>query len=200
MNRKLSSLISFLFHPVFVNFLNLYLLFTLFPALHYGIPQRMQYFYISSIFIATSIIPLIMVVLMRFTGNVKSVLLTDKEDRKLPYLVTLIVYIFCYYYFTKLNTHPFILSYLVSCSVIVGLVLAINFFDKISIHTATLGAMAGILAVAGKYASMDMRYFMILAILTAGLVASARIICNAHQNKQVYSGFLLGFVLMFLIL
>ncbi|MDP1726459.1 MAG: hypothetical protein Q8M15_06715 [Bacteroidota bacterium] len=200
MSRKLSNLISIIFHPIFVNFLNLWLLFTLFPALHYGIPQRMQYFYISFIFLATSIIPLIMVIMMRFTGKVKSVLLTDKEDRKLPYLVTLIVYFFCYYYFTKLHTHPLILSYLVSCAAIVGLVLSINFFDKISIHTATLGAMAGLLAVAGKYTSLDIRYFLILTFLVSGLVASARIISNSHQNIQVYSGFLLGFLLMFFIL
>lgn len=200
MNRKLSNLISVLFHPIFVNFLNLCLLFTLFPALNYGIPQRMQYYYISFIFVATSIIPLIMVVMMRLTGKVKSVLLTEKEDRVLPYLVTLIVYSFCYYYFTKLHTHPLILSYLVSCAVIVGLVLTINFFDKISIHAATMGAMAGLMAVAGKYTNLDIRYLLILAIIAAGLVASARIISNAHQYKQVYLGFILGFVMMFLIL
>ncbi len=200
MNRRLSNIISFVFHPIFVNLLNLWLLFALFPALHYGIPLRLKYYYITFIFFATSVIPLIMVVMMRLTGKIKSVLLADKEDRKLPYLVTLIVYFFCYYYFTKLHTHPLILSYLVSCATIVSLVMVINFFDKISLHTATMGALAGLLAVAGKYTFLDIRYFMVFALLMAGLVASARIITNAHQSNQVYYGFFLGFVLMFLIL
>ncbi len=200
MNRNFSSLISVIFHPVFVNFLNLWLLFNIFPSLSFGLPQSRQYFYIAFIFIATSIIPIIMVFVMRMLGKVQSILLTTKEDRKLPYLVTMLLYFFCFYYFIKFHTPPLILSYLIACAVIIGIVMTINFFDKISIHTATLGALAGLIAVAGRYGVADARLMLVGIFLISGLVATARIFANAHHNKQVYSGFFLGFVLMFFIL
>lgn len=204
MNQSVSHFLSVLFHPVFVNLLNLWLLFNLFPSLNYGMPQKLKLFYISFIFISTSIIPLIMVFVLRVTGKVNSVMLNQKEDRKIPYLITLLMYFFNYYNFnsnfSKYPTHPLILSYLIGCAAIVAAVLTINFFNKISIHTATMGALAGLTAVAGKYTHADIRVLLMLIILISGGVASARIFLNAHQNMQVYSGFVLGFLLMFFIL
>ena len=200
MNKRFATFISTIFHPVFINLLNLWLLFNLFPALSHGLPLRLQLFYISFIFIATSIIPLIMVLVMRMMGKIKSIMLQDKEDRKLIYLITMLLYVFCFYYFIKFHTHPLILSYLIACSVISGLVMAINFFDKISIHTATLGGLAGIVAVAAKYTQIDLRLMLALIIISSGIVASARIFANSHKNMQVYTGFVLGFVLMIFIL
>ncbi|MBC7382107.1 MAG: hypothetical protein H7296_03825 [Bacteroidia bacterium] len=204
MSRFLSHLFSVVFHPVFVNLLNLWLLFALFPPLSHGIPQKRQLFYISFIFISTSIIPLIMVFVLRFTSRINSVMLHQKKDRFIPYLITLLMYIFNYYNFysynSKYSTHPLIISYVIACAAIVGLVMAINFFSKISIHTATLGALAGLITVAGRYSEIDIRLLLMLIFIISGCVASSRIFLNAHQNMQVYSGFLLGFLLMFFML
>ncbi len=204
MNKAFSHVLSVAFHPVFINLLNLWLLFTLFPALSYGIPLKMRMFYISIIFVSTSIIPLVMVLLLRFTGRVHSVMLNQKEDRRIPYLVTLVMYFFNYYNFNanynKYPTHPMFLSYLIACAAIIAVVMAVNFFNKISIHTATLGALAGVVAVAARYSDVDTRLLLAIVLLLTGLVATARVFLNSHQNLQVYSGFLLGFFLMFFIL
>lgn len=200
MNQGFSKFIAFVFHPVFINLLNLWLLFNLFPSLSHGIPLRVQLFYISFIFISTSIIPIITVFVLRFTGKVNSIMLHLREERKMPYLVTMLLYFFNYYNFTKYPTHPLILSYLLACAAVVGLVMVFNFYTKISIHLATLGALAGLLAVASQYSQFDLRLLLVLSILLSGFVASARLSSNAHQPKEVYSGFVLGFVLMFFIL
>ncbi len=200
MNQGIARFLAIVFHPVFVNLLNLCLLFTLFPTLSHGIPAKAQLFYISFIFVATSIIPLLTVLVLRLIGKVNSILLNQKQERNIPYLTTMLLYFFVYFNFNKYPTHPLILSYIFACMAIVGSVMLINFYTKISIHLATLGALAGLLVVSGKLAEFDTRILLIITMLISGLVASARVFSNAHEERQVYSGFFLGFFWMLLIL
>jgi hypothetical protein len=201
MNRHLSNFISGIAHPIFINLLCLVSLFSLFPQLAHGMPSRIQWFYISFIFISTSIIPVILVFVMRITGKINSITLENREERNLPYLITLVLYFFNYYNFAKTpTTHPLVLQYLLACSAIVMAVFIINFFNKISIHMATLGALTGLLAISNYTAGIDARLLLIPVFLLSGLVATARYSLKAHQPQQLYLGFLLGFLLMFVIL
>ncbi len=201
MNKNLAKFLSVLAHPIFINLLCLYLLFMLFPQLNHGMPTRIQLFFISFIFISTSIIPAIIVLVMRITGRVKSITLENSEERKIPYLFTLALYIFNYYNFLKSpTTHPIILQYLIACAAIVCAVLIINYFNKISIHMATLGALCGLLATVGNIGLVDIRIALILAILFSSLIGTARLSLKAHFPQQVYAGFVLGFSLMFVIM
>lgn len=201
MNKTLAKVLSVFAHPIFINLLCLYLLFMLFPQLNHGMPLRIQLFFISFIFISTSIIPVIIVLAMRVMGKVKSVTLESSEERKLPYLITFALYVFNYYNFIKSpTTDPVILQYLLACGAIVGSIAVINYFNKISIHMATLGAMCGLLATVGYIGFSDIRLALILAIIFSSLVATARLSLQAHLPQQIYAGFILGFVLMFVIL
>lgn len=201
MNKYLAKFLSVIAHPVFINLLCLYLLFLLFPSLSHGLPTRIQLFFISFIFISTSIIPILIVLAMRVLGKINSITLETNEERKLPYLVTLALYVFNYYNFLKSpTTDPIILQYLLACAAIIGSVAVINFFNKISIHMATLGALCGLLATVGFIGLMDIRIALILTVLFSGLIGSARISLKAHLPNQVYFGFVLGFILMFVVL
>jgi hypothetical protein len=201
MNKGLANFISVLAHPVFINLLCLYLLFQLNPPLSHGMPERIQWFYITFIFISTSIIPLVLVVTMRLIGNIKSLTLRSKEERHLPYLITFSLYIFNYYnFFRTPTTHPLILGYLIACGAIVLGVLIINYFNKISIHMATLGAFCGMIAMIGFIGFLDLRGLLLGVIIFSGLVGSARVSLQAHYPQQIYSGFVLGFAFMFIIL
>ncbi len=201
MKNIFAQSLSTIAHPVFVNLLCLYLLFSIFPPLSHGLPQRIQLFYISFIFISTSLIPLILVLVMRITGKLESIQLDNRQDRKLPYILTVALYIFNIYNFVKSpTTHPLILGYLVACTLIVFLVFAINFRTKISIHMATLGALCGLIACGSYTGFNDLRWLLFLAILLSGLVGSARLSLGAHSPYQLYCGFFLGFISMFFIL
>lgn len=197
MNRTLATAISVVAHPVFINLICLLALFGLFPSLRHGLPERVQYLNILFIFITTSIIPLVLVVFMRLTGRVKSLLLDSPGERHLPYLFTLAFYVFDFYNFYRTpGTHPLVLRYLLACSGIMLAVLTVNYFTKISIHLTTLGAFAGLLVLAGLTGEMEVRPLLIIAIALSGLTATARLSLSAHQPGQVYSGFILGFILM----
>jgi hypothetical protein len=198
MNRFFAHLLSVVAHPVFINLLCLYALFGLYPALSHGLPQRVQLFYISFIFISTSLVPILVVLVMRVIGKIDSITMANSEDRKFPYMVTLSMYIFSFYNFYQTpTTHPIILTYLLACALVLIAVFFINIFDKISIHLTTLGALVGLLAGLGYMGFADFRYFVMLAILLSGAVATSRLSLNAHKPAQLYSGFFLGFCIMF---
>ncbi len=198
MNRFLAKALSVIAHPVFMNLLCLYLLFDFFPQLAVGLPLKVQLFYVGFIFILSSLVPLLLVFALRLTGKVESIHLREKQERNLPYFFSIIMYVFIYYNFYKsASSPPFILSYLLACIVILFSVFIINFYTKISIHLATLGAAAGLLASAGFFGFLDVRYLLLIFILFSGLVASARLSLNAHLPTQIYTGFCLGFVCMF---
>lgn len=199
MNKYLAKGLSVIAHPVFINLLCLYILFDFFPQLSAGLPLKVQLFYVGFIFVLSSLVPLILVLAMRLTGKIESIHLQHKQERNLPYFFTLIMYVFIFFNFYKsASTSPFILSYLLACMLILFSVFIVNYFTKISIHLATLGAAAGLMASAGFFGFLDVRYLLILFIIFSGMVATARLSLNAHIPNQIYVGFCLGFVCMFL--
>ena len=65
---------------------------------------------------------------------------------------------------------------------------------KISAHTIGIGGIAGATLGMMYRLQLDMNIFFMIIILLAGIVSYARLKLNAHTPSQVYTGFLLGFV------
>jgi membrane-associated phospholipid phosphatase len=71
---------------------------------------------------------------------------------------------------------------------------------KISAHAAAIGGLiGGFLALSFR---LNENPFLILSglIIIAGMVGTARLILEKHTNWQVYTGFLLGFLIMDLVI
>lgn len=200
MKSKTALFLSVLFHPVFVNAFTLWLLFNLFPTLHYGVHPVVQWYYMGFVFISTGIIPLIWVVITGFILKKTSLMLEEKEDRNLPYILTSSFYLFDFYLSKKIGAPVLVSSYLLACSSILVAVLIINIFTKISIHAASMGALVALITLSVDAASFDIRTLVATAIFLSGMVMSARLFLEAHQPAQIYSGFLCGFVLMWVVM
>ena len=82
--------------------------------------------------------------------------------------------------------------------VLIFICLIISNFWKISIHMTALGGATGIF----YYLSITYNeYFLIFCffVIISGLVASSRHIKKAHSFNQIYSGYLLGALVFFLL-
>jgi hypothetical protein len=200
MNRSVSLFISALFHPVFVNLFSLLLLFVLFPYLQYAVSDGLKTFYILFIFITTGLLPIVAVGILKLIGKASSVLLNNQEERTIPYIITASIYLFDYYFCLRIGSPQLINAYLLACASIVVAVLIINRFNKISIHAASLGALMAVIVSANHIANFDIRVVLSITIFFAGLTASARLFANAHVPQQLYTGFLLGLIIMLFIL
>lgn len=65
---------------------------------------------------------------------------------------------------------------------------------KTSLHLLSLGISTSFFIVLGIIYSNSFAVVIMVHILLAGLVANARIYLKAHNPKEVYLGFFLGFV------
>jgi len=80
-----------------------------------------------------------------------------------------------------------------------NLALIITFFWKISLHMAGIsGVIGGLLILSIKF-GLGISPFLLIAIVAAGFVASARLYLNAHNPSQIFVGFAIGFIPMIII-
>ena len=123
--------------------------------------------------------------------------LSNREDRTLPYTVSIIFFYLAYYMMKKLEVPAVFTYFMIGATFLNVIILGINFFWKISSHMATIGGLAGM--TVGLSYFLGTMYFGLIAVtlLAAGLVGFARLRLQAHTNAQVYSGFLLGFLVIF---
>jgi len=89
---------------------------------------------------------------------------------------------------------------MLGASLTVAACLIISYWWKISIHLVGIGGLIGFLIAFSLRLYTDVLLSLIIAILIAGMLASARLYSKAHKPLQVYSGFLLGFVIMMLVI
>lgn len=199
MNKNTQLVISTLFHPVFINIASLLLLFTLFPSLA-AMSYQSKSTVISVIVSLTAIIPLVLVGLLKITNSITSIQMEDKKDRKWPYIATVMGYIFSFYLLHKVGVSSILLKYLLAGIGIVVSISLINYFWKISVHMASMGALLGLLVIANFDNYIDLRLMIAGIVLISGIVASARLFANAHNILQIISGFALGFAWMLVVL
>jgi hypothetical protein len=199
MNKNTQLVISTLFHPVFINIASLLFLFTLFPSLA-AMSYQSKSTVISVIVSLTAIIPLVIVGLLKITNSISSIQMEDKKDRKWPYIATVMGYIFSFYLLHKVGVSSILLKYLLAGIGIVVSISLINYFWKISVHMASMGALLGLLVIANFDNYIDLRLMIAGIVLISGIVASARLFANAHNILQIISGFALGFAWMLVVL
>jgi len=200
MNRTWAILLSVIFHPVFVNLLGFVAVIELNPHLQAGLTPQAKWFYIMYVFISTGLIPLFVVVARKALGFTNSIMLNNADDRHIPYIVTATAYLFGYYMFIKIGTPHVMQGYMLGSACILVAVLIINFRTKISAHATSLGALVGLILALSPMMMFDVRMLLIPALLISGLTATSRLVLEAHTHQQLYSGFGLGFLLMWLML
>ncbi len=119
--------------------------------------------------------------------------MNTKEERKLPYLISVLFYFsqsyFMHYY---MDVPVLVKAWMLGATIIIVSILIINVFWKISAHMAAMGGLCGMMIAISFRLQIDLHYILIALFLIAGLVAFARLKLNAHDPAQVYAGFLLG--------
>ena len=106
-------------------------------------------------------------------------------------------------------------SFVLGATIALFFAFFINIFSKISAHAVGMGGMLGMVVITMLLFSYDtftvtifftqtlqlnmMTVFMLMIILS-GLVGTARLILRAHDPRDVYGGFLVGFTAQFIAL
>jgi membrane-associated phospholipid phosphatase len=186
-----AKLVSMLFNPFYLALSGLIILF-LFSNLRY-LPWSYQLNVLFMVYLFTILFPTMLIRLYRRYQGWNLMELGRKERRMVPYIISILCYLTCYYVMSALRMPHFMGSILLSALMIQVLCALINVWWKISTHSAAIGGVAGALIAFSVFFFFNPIWWLCLVILLAGVVGSARMILRQHTLPQVVSGFLLGF-------
>ena len=193
MEKRIAQVISVVFYPLFIPTYAFAILLTM-PAYFSALmPVNAKWMVVGIVFLTTCILPTLAIIAMIKTGIVTTPYLSKREDRTMPYIVSIIFFYLTYYLLKKLQISPVYYYFMIGATLLNILVMGINFIWKISSHTASIGALAGMMLGLSYFLGTFYFTLVALSLLMAGITGYARLKLQAHTPAQVYAGFLLGF-------
>jgi len=199
MEERFAKLLTIIFHPLFVPFYMLMILLNVNVLFAILMPIKAKLILSGLVFLTTILLPLLIVFLLYKLKLIKSFYLESREERIYP-LLTLALFYYLTYYILKSFPISFIFSYyMLGSTFLTILALIISFYRKISLHMIGIGGMLGLLVGLSLDLGLDMTWFIVAAIILGGFLGFARIQSNSHKPSDIYSGFLVGAGVMFLL-
>lgn len=153
-----------------------------------------NYMLMLRVALLTFFFPALVVLLMSALKFVKGVNLRDRQDRIIPYIATLALYIWAFFVFYKEGFNGIITFMLLGSTLSIVIAFLMNLLVlKISMHTTGVGGMVAFFMLLLPYTNFDSLIPFLVMILIAGLVGSARLALQAHTPREIYYGYLVGF-------
>jgi len=193
-----ARIVSVLFHPLFMPFASMALAFWLDEGIGYFTPKELVIYNFIMVFCMTVLFPLISILILLRGKVISSIKIPLREERILPYFMSLFYYGLTYFLLQKFPYDLPILSMMLGALISLGLCLLITTKWKISAHMIGLAGLvatlAGLMALGGTIPIVA----LILSVIVLGVVASARLALHSHTQMQVYAGIVVGFVPVFI--
>lgn len=217
MLKMLAQLISFILHPLLIPTYMLIILLLINPYAFSvsSISDTNSKLLLIRMFLSTFFIPAFAVVMLRLLGLVKSIELKEKEERIGPYIITGIFYLWMFRNFIEDSQIPTLYAaFLLGATIALFIAFFINVFSKVSAHTVGMGGLLGMVLITffqyrdypsfivdssliGIY-EISMFGLVIFVTLLAGIVGTCRLLLNAHDQQDLYGGYLVGFAAQFI--
>ena len=175
--KKIATGISWVLHPFLLPVYLMAVLLTMTAFSHY--PPNVK-FYLS-------------LGVLRSLGRISDDRIDDRRERFLPLLVGAVCYVLCAITIAKIPSAIFLRKFMVAAACCEVLCLVVSFYWKISLHLTGMGAVVALLVVMNVVGVGNMLVPLMVAILCAGALASARLYLGCHNGWQVLAGFSGGF-------
>lgn len=185
-----AKVLSTLFTPFYLPIVGLgsLLLFSYLNML----PWTYKLFLLLMVYLFTILLPTVLIRLYRRYQGWSLIELGNKERRMIPYVISIVSYLCCYYIMALTHVPHFMGSILIAALVIQIMCAMVNLKVKVSTHTAAIGGVAGALAAFSMIFRFNPVGWLCVVILLAGVVGTSRMILRQHSLHQVILGFLLG--------
>lgn len=195
--RLAAKIISIIFNPLLMPTLGLFLLFNTDTYINYAVPFKLKQFTIILVALLTFIVPLLSVLFLRSRGVITSIEMYASKERIIPYIITILSYIFTLYLLKQTSVIPIIFSFITGATYATILAFIINIKWKISAHAIGIGGLLGAFLCVSTKLHTDVSIFIVALLVVFGLVATSRLILGAHNHAQIYAGFFLGILTQF---
>lgn len=197
--QKVSRILSFLLHPVFLPSLLFAWIYFLNPELFYGFSAKQKGLQFISVAYISLTFPILTVLLLWKLKFIESIHMHELKERYGVLIASMLFYFWVFWVFHKqFQSHLLIQTLLGGVFMTTVLVFLASILYKISMHTA---GWSSAMTFAGVLAFHHLPYSLLLLIVTvllAGLIGSARLNLKAHTMQEVYSGYMAGLTGMLL--
>ncbi len=187
---RIAKIISAVLHPIVMPIIGV-LIFLIYTPI--TINKEQQYALLGIVFLATYVIPLILLTCLKFFGRVSTYDLPQIHERKLPVIIMVILFeVLASICFKSIVFRE--LSWLFHGTALSLVVVYLLFFlkTKTSLHVLSLGNATGFFLLFGSFYGMALFEVVACCILLAGILGSARLHLKAHTPLEVYFGFFIG--------
>ncbi|KAB1157221.1 hypothetical protein F7018_09815 [Tenacibaculum aiptasiae] len=188
--------ISTILHPIVMPTIGIILYFILTPI---NLSSRQQYTILGIVFIATYIIPLLLLVFLKRINYIKSFKVHGIKERRIPIFFMMTLLFMVGKFFAEISIIRD-LSYLFFGVVLGLIVIYLLFISKIksSLHLLSMGAATGYFLLFQQIHNINILPLIIVFILLSGILAASRLHLKAHTSREVYIGFFIGLISPFL--
>ncbi|MDI9865748.1 hypothetical protein QM480_15495 [Flectobacillus sp. DC10W] len=146
------------------------------------------------IFLQTFLVPALTIYFVYRLGYIKTLDMQTLRDRRLPYLLTVIIYTIITAFYTKsIRQFPEVAVLMSSITFSIAIVSFISLYWKISAHAVGIsGTIGAILGISIHFPEAHLFITLAVLILLAGFLLSARLQLAAHTLSQIIAGVALG--------
>lgn len=194
---RFQKVISTVLHPIVIPTLGV-LIYFIFVA--QNINQKQQLLLLALVFGITYVIPVLTLIVLKSLGIIRDFQVTTIRERRMPVLLMMLLF---YLLGNQLAGITFLRDLgLMFYGTSVSLLFVYLFFAfrlKTSLHLLSMGSAIGFFLVITNTYSLSLMPIIMVFILLSGLLASSRLYLNAHDSKEVFIGFSLGFICQILI-
>lgn len=195
--KFLAHLISLLFHPIFIPTYTAFFVVWVLPNVFGYFTSASAVFFLRTIVLFTLLYPLFIVFLMRQLGFIDSFNVTDRKQRILVFIPMAFMFTWTYTVLHREQAPNIAANMMLGATIALFLSMIVNIlFEKISLHAIGMGSMFATVLFASGSGIYNTTWALMLSIFIAGLVGSARLVLAAHQPREVYNGYMLGFMCM----
>ena len=188
--------ISTILHPIVIPTIGVMLYFLVVPT---NFVKEQRFYILSLIFTTTYLIPLLMLIFFKRIKIIRNYRIETIKERKMP----VVLMSFLYFFLGQSMNNVYIKDLaLLFYSTSLGLFILFIFFyfqKKISIHLLSLGIPLGFFMVLSYSYQQAFLIEIIGIFLISGFVGSSRLHLKAHTHKEVFLGFFLGILSVFLV-
>lgn len=194
--KKIYEIISLVFQPLLMPTYAMLLLIN--TDVFSFMPILWRWIAIIGTFLFTGILPAVPILLLMKRGQVNDLFISKKEERTMPYLFSFMAYVFWALFMWRTLQFPtFIVAMGMGSAASILIIVFINLKWKISAHTAGMGGLCGaVFGVCYRMGINPLWLFVVILVISA-FVSLSRLELKVHTPAQVFTGFLIGFSLVF---
>lgn len=194
--RKISTALSWVLHPFLLPVYLMTVILTMTTFAHY--PSNVKFYLMWVVALYAIIIPILSLGVLRSLGRISDYRVDNRSERILPLLIGAICYVLCAITIAKIPSAVFLRKFMIAAASCEVLCLVVSLRWKISLHLTGMGAAVALLVVMNVVGAGSMLIPLMVAILCAGALASARLYLGCHNGWQVLAGFGGGFAVSLL--